>query len=843
MAVIEEQPVTVRGLSEREAATRRAAGQGNTAPLPTGRTYLQIVRENVVAFMNNILFVLGLALVLVGRPLDALVSVGVIAVNIVVSVVQEVRAKRTLDRVTLLTRPTAVVLRDGQERTLAPDQLVLGDVLRVGAGDQIVLDGQVLAGRMQVDESQLTGESDLLLKEAGDPVYSGSFCANGGASYVADKVGAASLANQITAGARSFRRVVTPLQQQVNLVIRIMLLLVIYLQLLLAFTALIKVVPFRESVGQAAILAGLVPNGLFLSIAVAYALGAVRILRFGALVQQANAIESLSNVDVLCLDKTGTLTTNRLRVTGLWSVDGDEAALRHTLGTIVASATAPNKTSTAIAAAVPAPPQTPVAETPFSSARKWSAVALAGQPDAARPGAPLRGVFALGAPEMLQPFLVDAPTGVALDAQARAWTERGLRVLLIAHHPDPALLEDRGDASLLPPNMTPLGLVGLSDELRADAGATLAAFGAAGVALKIISGDHPETVAALALQAGLGPEITRVSGPALEAMSPAAFAQAAEETTVFGRITPRQKERLIAVLRARGHYVAMIGDGVNDVLALKKANLGIAPRSGSQATRAVADIVLVQDSFAALAPAVLEGQRIHNGMQHILKLFLARISTITLVIVSALVVGIFPLAVRNSSIITLLTVGIPSVLLALWARPGVRPTSSLARDLWHFVVPAAAFSSLLGLAVFYSTIGLRLWSLGLLGNAPEVTIEHAVAASVPYAQTALAAFLVFCGLFLVIFVEPPTAWWVGGAPLSGDRKPTALAVGLMVAYLVISAVPPLRTLFALSPLEPRYLPLVAVALVIWLLLVRSFWRGRFVERFLGVGDAERDAQR
>jgi len=260
MAVTAEQPVPVRGLSEREAATRRAAGQGNTAPPPTGRTYLQIVRENVVTFMNNILFVLGFALVLVGRPLDALVSVGVIAVNIVVSVVQEVRAKRTLDRVTLLTRPTAVVLRDGQERTLAPDQLVLGDVLRVGAGDQIVLDGQVLAGRMQVDESQLTGESDLLLKEAGDPVYSGSFCANGGASYVADTVGAASLANQITAGARSFRRVVTPLQQQVNLVIRIMLLLVIYLQLLLAFTALIKVVPFRESVGQAAILAGLVPN-------------------------------------------------------------------------------------------------------------------------------------------------------------------------------------------------------------------------------------------------------------------------------------------------------------------------------------------------------------------------------------------------------------------------------------------------------------------------------------------------------------------------------------------------------------------------------------------------------
>jgi cation-transporting ATPase E len=249
----------------------------------------------------------------------------------------------------------------------------------------------------------------------------------------------------------------------------------------------------------------------------------------------------------------------------------------------------------------------------------------------------------------------------------------------------------------------------------------------------------------------------------------------------------------------------------------------------------VADIVLVHDSFAALAPAVLEGQRILNGMQHILKLFLARISTMALVIVSALVVGIFPLAVRNSSVITLLTVGIPSVLLAFWAQPGIRPRASLARDLWHFVIPAAVFSSLLGLAVFYGTIGLRLWSLGLLGNAREAAGEQAVTTSVPYAQTALAAFLVFSGLFLVIFVEPPNTWWEGAEKHGGDRKPAVLAVVLMLAFLVISAVPPLRTLFALSPLEPRYLPLVIAALGVWLLLARSFWRERFLERFLGLG--------
>ncbi len=834
-----ELPATIQGLTEAEVAARRAAGQGNTAPPPTGRTYLQIMRENVFTFINNILFLLGLALVLVGRPLDALVSVGVIAVNIVVSVVQEIRAKRVLDRISLLTRPTALVLREGRECVLPPEQLVIGDVLKVGTGDQIVLDGRVEAGRLQVDESQLTGESDLLPKQTGDSVYSGSFCVNGGGYYTVEKVGASSLANQITAGARGFRRVLTPLQQQVNLVIRITILIVGYLQLLLVFTALVNVVPFRESVGQATILAGLVPNGLFLSIAVAYALGAVRILRFGALVQQSNAIESLSNVDVLCLDKTGTLTANRLQVTAIHPIGRDKADLQHTLGTIVAGAATHNKTSEAIAVAFPAEPEPFVAEVPFSSARKWSAVAAADHAGAGNDAALLPGIYALGAPEMLEPFLVNAGThdssAVAeIDTQARAWADQGLRVLLLAHHPDPTLLEDRGDDSVLPSGMTPLGMVGLSDELRPEARTTLARFIAAGVSPKIISGDNPETVGALALQAGLKPDIKRVSGLELEGMSPAEFSRMAEEATIFGRITPSQKERLVEALRERDHYTAMIGDGVNDVLSLKKANLGIAMQSGSQATRAVADIVLVNDSFAALVPAVLEGQRIRNGMQHILKLFLTRISTIALVIVSGLVVGIFPLAVRNSSVITLLTVGIPSVLLALWARPGTRTRTKLATDLWRFVLPAAAFSSLIGLAVFYGTIGLRLWSRGLIGSVPDARFERVVTASVPYAQTALAAFLVFCGLFLVIFVAPPTAWWEGSEKLSGDRRPALLAVGLMVVFLLISTIRPLRTLFALSPLEPHYVPLIIVALVVWLLLLRLLWRRQLIERYLGL---------
>ena len=832
--VVASTPAT--GLTEAEAAARRAAGRGNTSPPATGRTYAQIVRENVFTFINDVIFVLGVLLMVVGRPLDALVSLGVIGVNIAVSVIQELRAKRTLDRIALLTRPMAALVRDGAERSVGPEELVVGDLVRVGAGDQVVLDGRLTAGRLETDESQLTGESDLIPKRPGDAVFSGSFVVNGGGRFVVTAVGADSLANRITAGARTFRRVLTPLQSEIHLVIRIALAVVVYLEIVLVLNNVLKLVAAGRTVGEAALLVGLVPNGLFVSIAIAYALGAVRIIRFGALVQQANAIESLSNVDVLCLDKTGTLTANKLAVEQVIALEGTEDDLRALLGDVVASAAVRNKTSEAIAAACPGTARPLARDVPFSSARKWSAVAFA--QDAAPDGRPGRaGVVALGAAEFLRPALgrgmEDEAAWADLRARMEPLTGRGLRVLVVAASPDAGGLAGDDDAPTLPAGMRALGLVVLADELRQDAAATLARFAAAGVTPKVISGDDPETVVALAVQAGLGPEIRSVAGPALDAMNDEQLAGVALETTVFGRITPTQKERLVDALRSRGRYVAMIGDGVNDVLSLKKANLGIAMQSGSQAARAVADIVLTNDSFASLAPAVEEGQRIRNGMQDILRLFLSRITTVGLLVITSLVIGIFPIELRNGSVLVLFTVGIPTALLAVWAQPGARQHDSLARTLARFVVPVAVLSSLAGLAVLFGVIVLRLGGIEAITGV-EAQDRAALDAAITIAQSALTSFLVFAGLALVVFVEPPLPWLAVVEPQSPDWRPTILAGGLVAIYLLMLSSPAGRTVFALHALGVAELGFVFVVLAGWAVALHAVWRYRIVERFLGI---------
>src|SRR6266487_3883495 len=582
MMSVQDQRQPLQGLSAPEVEERRARGLGCVPPTATDRSYLQIIRENVLNTVNIILFSIALALVLLGQYLDALISVGVISFNTIISLIQEVRAKHTLDRIALLTRPKAVVLRDCREQQVEPEAVVVGDILVVHPGDHIVVDGPVVGdGRVEIDESLLTGESDLMTRREGDRLYSGTFCVTGSVYYRTEHVGIQSVAGTLTARARAYRAMSTPLQREINLIIRVLLLVALFLEVLLFAASLVSFIPIVETVRMAMVIIGIVPNGLFLSISVAYALGAVRMAGKGALVQKFNAIESLSHVDVLCTDKTGTLTANALAVEALHPYGMEEAALRRMLGNYIATTSSSNPTSAAIRAACAEQTRPWLhvrEEIPFSSVRKWSALVVDDEA--------CRGVYALGAPEMLQPFLhTDAHLGTFIEEQVA----RGMRVLLFAWYPESIRLQAPEGEAHLPHGLIPLGAVSLRDTLRPEARETLVRLHEVGVQIKIISGDHPQTVAALAKQVGLAPESKSISGAELEDLDDAQLAEVAQEVTIFGRITPRQKERLVRALRSRDHYVAMIGDGVNDVLALKQANLGIAMQSGSQATRGVAD--------------------------------------------------------------------------------------------------------------------------------------------------------------------------------------------------------------------------------------------------------------
>ena len=826
-AIVDALPSTPEtGLTDAEAAERRAQGLGNSAPPATTRTYWAIVRENVFTFINNVLFVMGALLVIVGRPFDAFVSLMVIGTNIVVGIYQEIRAKQALDEIALLTRPTATVVRDGETRSVGPEEIVVGDLIEVGAGDQIVVDGELAEGRMEVDESQLTGESDMVPKRVGDEVFSGSYPTSGRGRYVARTVGEASLAGRITAGAKTFRRTLTPLQRQIQTVIRVTLGVVLYLQLLLIVKNVVDDAPIDQAIVEATVLVGLVPNGLFVSIAIAYALAAVRMSRFGALVQQANAVESLSHVDTLCVDKTGTLTANQQELDQVLPLEGDEASARRRVGLMVASGRATNKTSEAVAEAVQATSRTPLMEVPFSSKRKWSAVAL---PAGVSPDHPPAGTYAMGAPTFLHRYLdIGEAQWRNIQALVAHHTSRGMRVLLAAYSPS-SELEDEGDASVLPPDSKPYAIIVLRDLLRPEAAETLTRFREMGVDVRVISGDDPETVASLARQAGLETSGGVLSGPELEAMDEPHFEAAVETTTVYGRITPELKERLVGTMRDQGRYVAMTGDGVNDVLSLKRSNLAIAMGSGTQAARGVADLILIDDGFSALASAIGEGQRILNGMQDILRVFLTRILTLGMLILVLMTSGFFPVDLRNASAITLFTVGIPTAMLAIWSRPGPFLGESLLRTLAKFVLPAASLASVVGLLVVTGVF--------LIGDADFEAGLATERAALEAAKTSVTVFLILVGMLVVVFVEPPIKLFAVIEPLSPDWRPTWLALSLTGALGIVLLVPPFRDFFNLYPLSIRDLGITLGGALAWAVLVWIFWRWRFVERFLG-GDSK-----
>ena len=807
------------GLTHDEVLRRRAAGQGNNVKIKTSRSYWEIFQENLITFINMVFFSLSAIMIALRRYGDAILVAVVILAGVVIGIVQEIWAKRKLDEIALLQRPTASVIREGKELEIVPDDLVLGDFMALRSGDQILVDGVIVGdGKVEVDESLLTGESDLIVKTEGDRVFSGTTCVSGMAYFEATQVGTQTVAYKLIVGARSFRKVLTPLQREINFVIRALLMVSCFLWLLVGISFFSRTYSFADIVQHAAVVAGLVPAGLLIAITVAYGTGAVRMLGQDVLIQQANAVESLSHVDVLCVDKTGTLTANQINLQAVYPIGLSDADLRRIMGNYAHNTTAPNKTSEALAIACPGTPQIVNAEIPFSSARKWSAIAL-------NQSGSIGNAYVLGAPEMLEGAIeYTSEMRSCLDEG----TMQGLRVLVFGECAGTDWMVD--EACILP-MIKPLGILYFSDQLRTNVAETLSQFRTAGVELKVISGDNPDTVASIAKQAGLAidGDLKVVSGLELAAMSEAEFRQAALSATIFGRITPEQKAALVKALRDQKRYVAMIGDGVNDVLSLKQANLGIAMESGSKATRSVADIVLLKDSFASLPQALLEGQRIHNGIRDSLALFLVRISSVTILIFSiAMVTDSFPFLNKQSALLALYGVGLPTAAFPLWATPGVvQKRRSLMRSLLHFIIPATITMTIVALFVY-----LLFLMRAILDLPPGARIS---AADYTLPRTALVTVLVFCHLLLLPFLKPPTQFFVGGGePVCKDWRYSISAIVLAGLTLITLVNPVLRDFYELATLSGLDIAFLLAVALEWGLILRVLWRSRFFDRFLGI---------
>ncbi len=626
-------------------------------------------------------------------------------------------------------------------------------------------------------------------------------------------------------------------------------------------------VPFVESVRMSTVILALIPNGLVLSIALTYALGAVRLLGKDMLVQQFNAVESLSNVDVLCTDKTGTLTSGVIKAEDLLALGADEARLARLLGAFAASTTDANRTIEALQAAYPSARLPVTHEAFFSSSRKWSGLAFAD-------GEAL-GTYVLGAPEMLAPALRAGPEW---QPQAEQWAARGLRVVLFAGRPEPVTFGDDDRPPELPPEMEALGLICFSDELRPGVQNTLDEFTEAGIEVKIISGDNPQTVVALATQAGLHaaarrsggdayceavmddyglrladderraeddagavpagagePEpIVAVAGSELEGLTSDELADVAASASVFGRVTPDQKQDIVRSLRDRGRYVAMIGDGVNDVVALKQANVAVGMQGGSQAARGVSDLILMKDTFAPLPFAFKEGQRIINGMNDILRIFMVRILFKASIILVITAIGGFPFAPRQGALLSWVGAGIPAVVFAALAIPGPTPRLGLFRLLARFVLPTGLLMTVMATGVYlvYAIPARHHF----VAAHPGVSSEAVVRMGQPQATTALTLFACFAAILLLLLAAPPGQWWAGGAVVRRDWRIAAVAGALIAFTLGCLAVPLGRTFFELYPLPWWQVFAILGLAVVWSLLCRLIWRSRVLDAWLGTAE-------
>ncbi len=773
------------GLTDAQVAQRVAEGKTNDVPGRAARGVSDIVRANVFTRINAILGVLLLIVLATGSVINGLFGLLIIA-NSGIGIIQELRAKQTLDKLAIVGQAKPVVRREGGTRELLPGQVVLDDVIELGPGDQIVVDGDVVEEmNLEIDESLLTGEADPIAKDSGDHVMSGSFVVAGSGAYRATRVGRDAYAAKLADEAAKFTLVKSELRTGINKILQFITYLLYPAGLLIIYTQLFTThVGWRESVlRMVGALVPMVPEGLVLMTSIAFAVGVVRLGRRQCLVQELPAIEGLARVDVVCADKTGTLTENGMRVCDTKPLCDEHGAgeIGRVLASMAADDTRPNASIQAIAQACGPPPGwTATAVAPFKSATKFSGVSYEGH-----------GNWVIGAPDVL----LDPASPVA--EQAEAIGAQGLRVLLLAASDRPV---DHPDA---PGRITPAALVVLEQRVRPDARETLEYFASQKVSIKVISGDNAVSVAAVASTLGLqGETIDARRLPA----EPDALADVVEECTTFGRVRPDQKRAMVHALQSRAHTVAMTGDGVNDVLALKDADIGVAMGAGSSASRAVAQIVLLDNRFATLPYVVAEGRRVIGNIERVSNLFLTK--TVYSVLL-ALLVGIagvgsqifhtaplpFPFQPIHVTIAAWFTIGIPAFILSL-APNNERAQTGFVRRVMMAALPSGA------------VIGIATFACYLLayrgGNATPVQQTQA--------STSALITLLIIAIWVLAVVARPYTWW------------RVALVGLSAAaYVVIFSIPLAVEKFML---DPSNLAMTTAALTIGVLgagIVEVLW--------------------
>ncbi|HET6860792.1 MAG TPA: HAD-IC family P-type ATPase [Streptomyces sp.] len=744
------------GLSTAEVAERVARGEVNDVPVRSSRSIGEIVRANVFTRFNAIIGVLWVIMLFVAPIQDSLFGFVIVA-NTGIGIIQELRAKKTLDGLAVIGEAKPTVRRDGVAARVSTSEIVLGDLIELGPGDKVVVDGEVIeVDGLEVDESLLTGEADPVLKQPGDQMMSGSFIVAGGGAFTATRVGREAYATQLAEEASRFTLVASELRNGINTILKYVMWLMIPTSVGLIISQLVvKDNDFKNSIARTVGgIVPMIPEGLVLLTSVAFAVGVIRLGRRQCLVQELPAIEGLARVDVVCLDKTGTLTEGGMDVTEVRVLEGSgvqEAYVHTVLGALGASDPRPNASLQAIKDAYPDDDAWRCTDAlPFSSARKYSGASFT-EPDGAA------STWLLGAPDVL------LPGGDPVLDEIELLNQQGLRVLLLT----------RTAAALDAPDMADgaraTALVVLEQRLRPDAADTLRYFADQNVITKVISGDNAVSVGAVAAKLELPGAENTVDARTLPT-DRAEMAEALEGNAVFGRVTPQQKRDMVAALQSKGHTVAMTGDGVNDVLALKDADIGVAMGAGSEATRAVAQIVLLNNSFATLPSVVAEGRRVIGNITRVATLFLTK--TVYSVLLAILVVCSqveYPFLPRHLTLLSTLTIGIPAFFLAL-APNTERAQPHFVRRVMRYAIPSGIIAAT---ATFCTYLLARSHYSG-----PDALAAETSAAT-------LALFLVSIWV-LAIIARPYTLWRVG------------LVAAMSLGFLIVLVVPWLQDFFALK---------------------------------------------